>query len=436
MRRLTAFLLAMAVLFAGSCAAKRPVEPTPGAIAEPTPDAAVEPPPTAVPYVFRDSGVKAEIERSFDKTAETLTDEDYAAMADYLWLSVYEEITTLDDLPILFPKLRYVDLGWYNFGDRTMAADISPLLELGELRAASVYSGVIMNLSIVKSLDYVDIAYAEAAYTLPENNLAELSVLGADFIRANVTGNIAEYVRVIDGDRAFELVGTRSETVDEYDERLPETRVFVSELREGEYACVQTLDVTDRIGNASGGLVIADADFDGVRDVLVLNGSYGAQGLTIYTCFLNRGGVYKKCAGFSDVPNPAIDAENKKILGTIRSWAASHSWMMYEFVDGVLAETERLTEEPIIEEGHGEGDEIWSWTVERLIDGEMREAEHFTARDLTEEEIFAKIYAEDSHWALVSDKWGTLYNLGSLYGAWSMYDSPTVDAQIWEIINK
>lgn len=75
-----------------------------------------------------------------------------------------------------------------------------------------------------------------------------------------------------------------------------------------------------------------DVNFDGVEDVCIKLGNFGAQGAVICRCYLgNADGMYTLCKSFEEISNPAVDEENKQILGTSRKNAAQHWYFKYTF---------------------------------------------------------------------------------------------------------
>lgn len=392
------------------------------------------------PYEFHDAAIKDCIERYFDKSADALTTEDFETLSklqSFSFDAYGKNVTTLLDLPDLFPELRYVSLAFSWFDEaRLSMIDCEILEEMDSLRAVDIYADGLPSLDFVEKLPYVSLRYTEEAYLSDEYNLAEASVLGKKFIGDQVTGHVKEYVKVADGERVYELIVTDFEQADndEIWDSWYEAKILISEKRNGEYYFLNSLDVPGRIGNVSGGLILADANFDGLKDILISQGHFGAQGLVTYACFLNYDGTYKLCESFSEIPNPALDEQNKKVLSTWRNWAASHSWAMYSYIDGEFIETDRLTQEPEETGEHSEennGAEIWKHEVEH-ISAENTELEIYLTSEYTDDEWIAMFYDESSFWGLYSDKWWTLFNQGTLLD-WSLYGDG-LDAQIMEII--
>ena len=387
------------------------------------------------PYEFYDLAVKECVEKYFDKSADEFTKEDFDTLAKLISFnfdSYGKQITTLCDLPKLFPNIKYIEISYFMQGARLSEADCRILEEMKSLCAVNLNLEELPSLDFTKKLPYVSLRYTEEVYQSDKNNLADVSVLGRNFIETYVSGQLTEYVKVVDGERVYELIVTDNEIIgtDVLMDQCYETKVFISEMRNNEYHFLDVINMTNRIVNASGGLILADANFDGQKDILVLQGHFGAQYAAVYDCFLSDDGTYKLNESFSKISNPALDYQNKQVLSTWRNWAASHSWAMLSYIDGEFVKTDSLTQEPE-ETGDDYNETDWMHLVERF-DGKNVESQTYLKRDYSGEEWSAIFYDENSFWGLRSNKWRTLFNQGSIID-WSLYGSG-VDAQIMEII--
>ena len=221
-----------------------------------------------------------------------------------------------------------------------------------------------------------------------------------------------EYLSHVTVDEGYELTTCAEGTGAEYEYVIYELEDFDVEseyerkvywiiivLQDGEVHTVLRQDADEYAAmllTADSLVLEVDADFDGVHDILLGLGHFGNQGLLRYACYLRRGDEFVECPSFAEIPNPAIDAENKVILSNWRSHAASHSYAMFYFADGEFVETERLTTaEEIADSGEG----LWTWTDKILVDGEWQIREYLTASDYTDEvAIFdEKVYSPDAH---------------------------------------
>ncbi len=171
-----------------------------------------------------------------------------------------------------------------------------------------------------------------------------------------------------------------------------------------------------------------DVNFDGVNDILVSAGHFGAQGALGYKCYIVDGDNIILGKNFLNIPNPSIDIERQVIGGQWRNGAASHSWAFYKYIDGSFVGIERLTEEPVKNDDGVYSDEVWGWTDEVFADGEWHIREYFTTETHTSDEINEKLYGPSSYWGLMEDRWSTIYNGGkmrdfSIYGSEPKEDS-------------
>ncbi|MDE7340041.1 MAG: hypothetical protein K2N80_05690 [Lachnospiraceae bacterium] len=158
-----------------------------------------------------------------------------------------------------------------------------------------------------------------------------------------------------------------------------------------------------------------DVNFDGNPDLLICTGHHGNQGLLTYYCFLQTENGFTEAPTFTDISNPAIDAEDQLIRSQWRNSAASHSWAEYKCQNNTYVRYRVLCEDVDLSGVINGGEEVWVWTVN---DEEVARSD-----ELSEEEIAAFLYGENSEWKLADDRWRTLYNDG-LTVDYSIYSSP------------
>lgn len=186
--------------------------------------------------------------------------------------------------------------------------------------------------------------------------------------------------------------------------------------REGSEEDAQVIHVTAEGGyatwvSAENKFEYVDVNFDGLSDLLICTGHHGNQGALTYYCFLQTENGFVEAPSFTDIPNPAIDAENQLILSQWRNSAASHGWAEYKCQNNTYVRYRELCED--LE--HSGDEEVWVWT----LNGE----EVARSNALSEEEIAEFLYDESSEWKLLDDRWRTLYNDG-LTADYSIYSSP------------
>jgi hypothetical protein len=118
------------------------------------------------------------------------------------------------------------------------------------------------------------------------------------------------------------------------------------------------------------GLHAADVNFDGFRDIIVLESFGGAHGNSWYHCWLwdevSASFVYNE--SFGSICNPSIDREKQRVYSTGGSGAAYHAWHIFEFIDGNYAETSTLE---LMFSDYGAPSDSVRWDESALIDGEM-----------------------------------------------------------------
>jgi len=109
------------------------------------------------------------------------------------------------------------------------------------------------------------------------------------------------------------------------------------------------------------GLHVTDVNFDGYKDVIILNMFGGAHANTWYDCWLwdTESSSFVKSKSFSEICNPALDREKKCIYSAGGSSAAYWGGRIYKFIDGEFVITNEL-------------DTDWDGLVEReLINGKL-----------------------------------------------------------------
>lgn len=156
----------------------------------------------------------------------------------------------------------------------------------------------------------------------------------------------------------------------------------------------------------------ADVNFDGVPDLLICAGLFGNQVASKYYCFLQTEDGFLEAPSFTDILNPAIDAEHELIRSQWRNSGGSHSWAEYKYQDNAYVLDRELREDCVIGDSK---EEIWVWTV----NGE----EIGRSDELSLEEIEDLLYSEKSEWQIMDNRWRTLYN-GGLMANYSIYDEP------------
>ena len=117
------------------------------------------------------------------------------------------------------------------------------------------------------------------------------------------------------------------------------------------------------------------------------------------------------------------------VLSTWRNSAASHSWAMYTYTDGVFIDACQLTRMPY----DNDSDDDWIYVSEKRVGVDLYEINEYCTKDYSSEEFYELIYSDDSFWKLNRDRWTTWNIMGSNMET-SIYNSMSIDAQIKKII--
>jgi Protein of unknown function (DUF3298). len=421
---LTALLLSALLL---SACASEPQQPTPEPVAAQTPA------PTPAPlYIFSDSTVQKTVETILGKPAESFTEKDLSALRQIRALRIENGLHSLNDVPVLFPNLRFLQLTFY---EKIPENVYDTLAAVESLRVLEIYASV----GFARHDFFQNCSYVNLRHSL--NEPADNAIDMANYILVDSAAVFSEgfavfqYTRYINDPFIFEVVDTQNiipDTENDFGIKFhTESFLYIHRIIDGTLILVQASPVVNRIGNADGGFILVDVDFDGQEDVLVKNGHFGAQGAVTYSCFLQRDKAFVENESFSDIANPAVDAENQLILSTWRNWAASHSWAEFSYQKGAYVMTRKLTEE--LRADYLPDEEIWVYTEEARINGKMQTVSEIETRNYTDEEILEMFHAPESDWGLWGDKWRTLNNLG-IAADFSIYSSGMPDTMTRRLI--
>jgi len=144
------------------------------------------------------------------------------------------------------------------------------------------------------------------------------------------------------------------------------------------------------------GLHVTDVNFDGYKDVIILNTFAGAHANTWYDCWLwdTKTSSFVASESFAEICNPALDAEKKCIYSAGGSGATYWGGMIYKFIDGEFVVTNEL-------------DTYWDGLIERaLINGKMevvREVSYGDDKQAIERE--QEYYRNSELWQLDHPHW-------------------------------
>jgi len=442
MKKLVVLLLAAVLCMLYACGEDAPEETSAVSTAQRTTEAmSIEATVTTAAESFppfSDPSIARAAQSALGKEADdnTFNESDLDRLSKFISLQIYDDFQSLADLPNFFPCLRYLGLIDYN-GVSLSQQEQKFIAGLG-LRALTVHARTPIDSTLLSDLQYLNVRlgenlYGENAdkYEFPADLALERhSVLGENYIRENTIGKLIEYVRVVYGGRAYELFVSRHEMDDQGNAWL-----FISEKTNQGYVLIDSYDYMFRdTMHASGGLVLADVNFDGRDDILIFQERAGNQAAAIYICLLQQpNGKYKRIESFEEILNPSLDTVNKTVLGFSRGSASTHFWSMYSFQTGEFIETASLMAEPderMFQES-GEGYYRKHVIRKRAANGNWTTTVYSPA-DYSKEQWEKMFFDPSSEWGLNAGKWRTLANSGT-FADWSIYGTAP-DAMIMRII--
>lgn len=144
------------------------------------------------------------------------------------------------------------------------------------------------------------------------------------------------------------------------------------------------------------GLHVTDVNFDGYKDVIILNNFAGAHGNTWYDCWLwdVKTSSFVVSDSFAQICNPSLDPDNQSIYSTGGSGAAYWGGSIYKYIDGEFVITNDLYTD-------------WGGLVEKqLMNGIMeivREVQYGEDEQILERE--QEYYKNSELWQLDNPRW-------------------------------
>jgi hypothetical protein len=148
------------------------------------------------------------------------------------------------------------------------------------------------------------------------------------------------------------------------------------------------------------GLHVTDVNFDGYKDVIILNSFSGAHSNTWYDCWLwnQKTSSFVKSESFSDICNPALNPEKKYIYSTGGSSAFSQDWDIYQYIDGKFVVTNNLS--------YVENDKGYHFTEQKLVNGKMKPLrDDLIKAGSFNDALSAAGYTGDKLWKLDNPRW-------------------------------
>jgi hypothetical protein len=144
------------------------------------------------------------------------------------------------------------------------------------------------------------------------------------------------------------------------------------------------------------GLHVVDVNFDGYKDVIILNNFAGAHSNTWYDCWLwdVKTSSFIASDSFAEICNPALDHDNKCIYSAGGSGAAYWGGRIYKFIDQGFSVTNEL-------------DTDWDGLVEKkLANGKMEIVRDIQFGD--DDQVIRneqEYYKNDELWQLDNPRW-------------------------------
>ena len=351
-------------------------------------------------YTFADPEVQLDVERLLAKKAVDFTEADLEKLRQTKTLQLSEEFVTLADIPVLFPALAHLEL---RLPDDASDVIYDELAALDMLTALEVYTIVgFTRYDFFGHRPYVLLWWSvEAERTMANHADMAAAALAGEALTVPEGYVVNAYTRYVDDGYIFEVVDSRdaSPDADIFSDENLESTLFIYKVTNDGPVLIQSFLIEARLGNFPADLFVVDANFDGQKDVLVVNGMYGTQGTFQYTCFLNRDGRFVHCESFSKISNAAIDRENQVVLGFRSNHSRSISRLIYQYVHEEFVLTGELTHDNL---GYGrEGTVIEA----RLLDGEMTVVSTAPETDYSEEELYAMFWEPETQWMIRVDRW-------------------------------
>jgi hypothetical protein len=208
-------------------------------------------------------------------------------------------------------------------------------------------------------------------------------------IQAQIHANMPEYRFVASGEDVF-VTG-----LDVYNEK----GLSILSVSFEPESCPVYLEMMDTMG-----LHATDVNFDGYKDVIILNCFHGAHGNSWYDCWLwdAKTSSYIHSKSFVEICNPALDRDKQCIYSTGGSGATNQGWYIYKFIGGEFVVTNKLSFEFLQEESGG-----LQVTEEALKNGKM-EVVH---KDVIYGDVsfYETSYNDDKLWLLNNPRW---YGIG------------------------
>jgi len=151
------------------------------------------------------------------------------------------------------------------------------------------------------------------------------------------------------------------------------------------------------------GLHVTDVNFDGYKDVIILNSFSGAHGNTSYDCWLwdPETSQFVESTSFTGICNPSLDPMKQCIYSSSEGGAGIQSWSICKFINGVFVSTNDL-------ECETTDDANWSFSEQKLVGDQMEIVRCVTVQaDDYNAALAAAGYINDDLWQINNPRWYT-----------------------------
>jgi hypothetical protein len=234
-------------------------------------------------------------------------------------------------------------------------------------------------------------------------------------VRASIHDNLPEYRFVATGK-------TTGEAMSEGDW----APAFVTGLNvyDEKGLAILSVDFTDILNEVEGnviyyqmidtmGLHVSDVNFDGYKDVIILNSFGGAHSNSWYDCWLwdAKTSSFINSKSFTEICNPAVDWDKQCIYSSGGSGADQHDYSIYQYRNGefVISNTLHWNGSTSVESvSDGIDDIITTEGIyvkeEQLIDGDMETVRDGFLPSKDANALLESYYGEEP-WKLDSPRW-------------------------------
>ncbi len=176
------------------------------------------------------------------------------------------------------------------------------------------------------------------------------------------------------------------------------SKIIVSKINDDKRELLQVFDslVFHIRDSSEDNIEVLDVNFDGEEDFLIYYGSVGNQAANVYNCYIYENGEYVYQKEFTNILNPSIDRENKRIYGNSRGSANTRYYTIVKYIDKKFVATDELMCEIF-------GDDKAIYTETRdLITNPVKKV--YSYEDYSREEMSGMFYS-GGYWHLDKYSW-------------------------------